>query len=51
MHALAPRVCCGCACHTDELDERLRLLEAERLRPVPPPPWRPQLVDISGDDL
>jgi hypothetical protein len=43
----------------DELDARVRLLEAERLRPVPPPPrTRPrinlidlaEMVEALGDD-
>lgn len=42
---------------TDELDDRLRDLEAERLRPVPPRPPRritaaelAELCDLLGDE-
>lgn len=40
----------------DELDERVRALEAERLRPVPPPPGRsygvsPAALALLLDDI
>lgn len=34
---------------TDELDTRIRSLEAERMRPVPPPPPRPA-AEVAQED-